>query len=118
MSLTQSSHGSVSGYEVSARALWSIYGGLINSVGLIVLSPVVSGRADPATGASLPLIGDTHVNFAFFPLDNPGIVSIPLGFFLGWLGSATGRPPADPAWSARMRVRAPAGVGAERGDRG
>jgi cation/acetate symporter len=32
-------------------ALWSIYGGLISSVGLIIFSPVVSGQVDPATGA-------------------------------------------------------------------
>ncbi|MEU1269365.1 hypothetical protein [Streptomyces sp. NPDC005799] len=25
--------------------------------------------------------------FAWFPLQNPGIVSIPVGFLLGWLGS-------------------------------
>jgi uncharacterized membrane protein (DUF485 family) len=62
-------------------ALWSIYGGLIISVGLIIFSPVVSGQVDPATGASRSLIADTHINVAFFPLDNPGIVSIPLAFF-------------------------------------
>jgi cation/acetate symporter len=96
-------------------ALWSIYGGLIISVGLIVFSPVVSGQVDPATGASLSLIADTHIDFAFFPLDNPGIVSIPLAFFLGWLGSVTDRQPSDPARFARIQVRALTGVGAERG---
>ncbi len=99
-------------------ALWSIYGGLISSVSLIIFSPVVSGRVDPATGASLSLIGNPHINFAFFPLDNPGIVSIPLSFFLGWLGSVTDVQPADPARFARMQVRALTGVGAERGSRG
>jgi cation/acetate symporter len=89
-------------------ALWSIYGGLIGSVGLIIFSPVVSGGAQS-------LISDPHINFAFFPLNNPGIVSIPLGFFLGWLGSVTDSQPADPARFARMQVRALTGVGAERG---
>jgi cation/acetate symporter len=89
-------------------ALWSIYGGLISSVGLIIFSPVVSGGAQS-------LISDPRINFAFFPLDNPGIVSIPLGFFLGWLGSVTDRQPADPARFARMQVRALTGIGAERG---
>ena len=56
-------------------ALWSIYGGLVSSVGLIIFSPVVSGQAGPAGGASSSLITDPHVNFAFFPLDNPGLVS-------------------------------------------
>ena len=50
-----------------------------------------------------------------FPLDNPGIVSIPLAFFLGWLGSVTDRQPSDPARFARIQVRALTGVGAERG---
>ncbi len=96
-------------------ALWSIYGGLISSVVLIIFSPVVSGA--PA-GATPSLISDPHVNFAFFPLDNPGIVSIPLAFFLGWLGSVTDAHPADPARFARMQVRALTGVGAERSARG
>jgi len=29
------------------------------------------------------------VRFDFFPLTNPGIVSIPLGFIFGWLGTIT-----------------------------
>ncbi len=95
-------------------ALWSIYGGLISSVGLIIFSPVVSGHP---TAAVPSLISDPHVNFAFFPLSNPGIVAIPLAFLLGWLGSVTDPIPADPARFARMQVRALTGVGAERGDR-
>ncbi len=98
----------------SRGALWSIYGGLIASVGLIVFSPVVSGSPG---GSSPSLITDPHVNFAFFPLSNPGIVSIPLAFFLGWLGSVTDRAPADHARFARIQVRALTGVGAERGSR-
>jgi cation/acetate symporter len=89
-------------------ALWSIYGGLISSVGLIIFSPVISGTAD----ALLP-----HVSFDFFPLSNPGIVSIPLGFILGWLGSVTDPVPSNQARFARMQVRALVGLGAERGGR-
>jgi cation/acetate symporter len=96
----------------SRGSLWSIYGGLISAVGLIIFSPVVSGTP----GSSL--ITDPHINFAVFPLSNPGIVSIPLGFFLGWLGSVTDRNPSDPARFARMQVRALTGVGAERSSRG
>jgi cation/acetate symporter len=97
-------------------ALWSIYGGLICSVGLIIFSPVVSGQSG-AGGAVPSLITTPHINFAFFPLDNPGIVSIPLAFFLGWLGSVTDRQPADPTRFARIQVRALTGIGAERGSR-
>jgi cation/acetate symporter len=55
---------------------------------------VVSGAAP---GAIPSLITDPHINFAFFPLDNPGTVAIPVAFFLGWLGSVTDLQPADPA---------------------
>jgi len=99
-------------------ALWSIYGGLISSVVLIIFSPVVSGQVSPAGGAGASLISDPHINFAFFPLDNPGIVSIPLAFFLGWLGTVTDRRTADPARFARIQVRALTGIGAEHGSRG
>ncbi len=73
-----------------------MYGGLISCVVLIIFSPVVSGKVDPATGASLSMIKDAGVDFHWFPLDNPGLVSIPLAFLLGWLGTVTqqagGRP--------------------------
>lgn len=95
-------------------AQWSIYGGLICSVTLIIFSPVVSGQINPATGASLSMISDPHVNFAFFPLDNPGIVSIPLAFFLGWLGSVTDQRPRDSARFARVQVAALTGIHSER----
>jgi len=98
-------------------ALWSIYGGLISSVGLIIFSPVLSGQARAAGAAGASLITDRHVDFAFFPLNNPGIVSIPLAFFLGWLGTVTDRHPADAVRFARMQVRALTGVGAERSTR-
>ncbi|WP_409332784.1 solute symporter family protein [Trujillonella humicola] len=86
-------------------ALWSIYGGLVSCVGLIVFSPVVSG--DP--GALFP-----GVDFAWFPLKNPGIVSIPLSFLLGWLGTvvSTERPDVDKY--AELEVRALTGIGAEK----
>ncbi len=98
-------------------ALWSIYGGLVSSVVLIIFSPVFSGQGKPLGGTSSSLITDPHINFAFFPLNNPGIVAIPLAFFLGWLGTVTDRQPADSARFARMQVRALTGVGAERGGR-
>ncbi|MBO0819333.1 MAG: cation acetate symporter [Nocardiopsaceae bacterium] len=96
-------------------ALWSIYGGLIISIVLIIFSPVVSGSTDPGSPS---LITDSHIDFSFFPLNNPGIVSIPLAFFLGWLGSVTDSRPADRTRFARIQVRALTGVGAERGSRG
>jgi cation/acetate symporter len=96
-------------------ALWSLYGGLISVVTLIVFSPVVSGKpADPATGLSPSMITDPDVDFSWFPLDNPGIVSIPLSFLLGWLGTITSKERSDPQRFAEMEVRSLTGHGAEK----
>lgn len=96
-------------------ALWSIYGGLITCLTLIIFSPVVSGKpADPLTGKSLSMITDTSVDFHLFPLDNPGLVSIPLAFFLGWLGTVTSSESSSPQKYAEMEVRSLTGAGAEK----
>ncbi len=96
-------------------ALWSMYGGLVSCVILIIFSPVVSGKVDPVTGASLSMIKDVGVDFHLFPLDNPGLVSIPLAFLLGWLGTITSKPEADhDALAAEMEVRSLTGAGAEK----
>jgi len=93
-------------------AVWSIYGGLISSVVLVAFSPVVSGKVDPATGASLSLFG-AGTDFHWFPLENPGIVSIPLGFFFGWLGTVTSREEIAEERYDELEVRALTGAGAE-----
>ncbi|MBA2740229.1 MAG: cation acetate symporter [Nocardioidaceae bacterium] len=94
-------------------ATWSIYGGLISSVGLVFFSPVVSGKGvDPISGASLSLF-PVGVDFHLFPLENPGLVSIPLGFFLGWLGTVTSRERASEERWPELEVRALTGAGAE-----
>ncbi|MCO1653589.1 solute symporter family protein [Pseudonocardia humida] len=89
-------------------ALWSIYGGLISCVALIVLSPAVSGQ---------PTSMIKGADFDVFPLANPGLVSIPLSFLLGAAGTLFG--PAEPGGrrrAAMMEVRALTGAGAERPD--
>jgi cation/acetate symporter len=94
-------------------AIWSIYGGLISSVTLIFFSPVVSGKPIiEATGKSPSML--QGVDFHWFPLDNPGLISIPLAFFLGWLGSVTDPEKANAAKFAEMEVRALTGAGAEK----
>ncbi|SCX40997.1 cation/acetate symporter [Klenkia marina] len=94
-------------------ALWSIYGGLISCLVLIVFSPVVSGApVNEATGKSTSLIQD--VDFSWFPLNNPGLVSIPLAFFLGWLGTVLSKEKPDVAKYAELEVRSLTGIGAEK----
>ncbi|WP_369068619.1 solute symporter family protein [Kineococcus terrestris] len=95
-------------------AMWSIYGGLISCLVLIAFSPVVSGKVDPNTGASLSVIRDTSVDFSWFPLENPGLVTIPLAFFLGWLGSVLGKERGNEKRAAEMEVRSLTGAGAEK----
>ena len=88
-------------------ALWSIYGGLSICILLIVFSPVVSGSATAIFGES--------VDFAIFPLQNPGIVSIPLSFLLGIIGTYVGaREPVNEAKFSEMEVRSMTGAGASR----
>ena len=53
------------------------------------------------------------LDFAWFPLANPGIVSIPLAFILGIVGTLTSPDRGDPAINAEFEVRALTGVGAE-----
>jgi cation/acetate symporter len=95
-------------------ALWSIYGGLGSAIILIAFSPVVSGKVDAKTGASLSMITDTSIDFHWFPLDNPGIVSIPLAFALGWLGTITSKEQTNVDKFAEMEVRSLTGAGAEK----
>jgi cation/acetate symporter len=95
-------------------ALWSIYGGLIACIGLIIFSPVVSGAPlNPATGVSPSLI-QPPVDFHWFPLNNPGLVSIPLSFFLGWLGTKLSKEQPDELKNAELEVRSLTGIGAEK----
>lgn len=98
----------------TAGALWSMYGGLVSAIVLIVFSPVVSGKVDPATGASLSMIRDTSVDFAIIPLSNPGIISIPLGFLLGALGTVMSKEKPDLERFAQMEVRSLTGAGSEK----
>jgi cation/acetate symporter len=83
--------------------VWAIYGGLVPAVALVVLSPVVSGS---------PRSLFPGVDFQFFPLENPGLVSIPLGFVAGWLGTVLSREGADEDKFAEVEVRSLTGAGA------
>lgn len=84
-------------------ALWSIYGGLASSVLLVLFSPVVSGK---------PTSMFPGVDFHFFPLENPGLISIPLGFLLGWLGTVLSKEEPDKGKYAELEVKSLTGTGA------
>ncbi|GAA3361765.1 MULTISPECIES: cation acetate symporter [Saccharopolyspora] len=82
--------------------LWSMYTGLVSCIVLIAFSPAVSGRPS----AMFP-----SADFDLFPLTNPGIVSIPLGFLAGFLGTLLGKKDQDPVKQAEMEVRSLTGIG-------
>ncbi|WP_189764472.1 solute symporter family protein [Streptomyces xanthochromogenes] len=84
-------------------AVWSVYGGLVPALFLVLVSPVVSGSPESLFPG---------VDFQFFPLQNPGLVSIPLGFLAGWLGTVTSREVPDEVGYAEAEVRALTGAGA------
>lgn len=83
----------------TAGAMWSLGGGLLSAVGLILISPV----------------GILGKEGALFPLENPGILSIPMGFAFAimgtWLG---GRDAAAEEKFDELSVRAHTGLGAEK----
>ncbi|MCC3765400.1 cation acetate symporter [Glycomyces sp. TRM65418] len=89
----------------TAGAVAGIYGGLIAAVGLVVFSPVFSGTERSLLGEG--------VDIAWFPMSNPGLVSIPLGLIcavVGTLMSSESRPDRF----ATLQVRALTGAGSER----
>ena len=85
-------------------AVVSIYTGLISALLLIFLSPAVSG----AETAMFP-----NADWSIFPLTSPGIVSIPLGFLGGIIGTFLGKPDNFEEKQAEMEVRSLTGVGVE-----
>jgi cation/acetate symporter len=70
--------------------------GLVASLFLIVIGPGVRGASR-----------------AIFPLENPGIVSIPLGFLGAVIGTLLTRAPAAQSKFDELMVRAHTGLGAE-----
>ena len=79
----------------TAGAVVGVATGLTASILLILLSPITGGAS------------------AIFPLENPGIISVPLGFLGAYLGARFSREPSAVAGYAELLVRATTGIGAE-----
>jgi len=85
--------------------------GLLASLALIIISPSIMTIDKEGVAASARhLIQHTP----YFPLENPGIVSIPLGFLAAFLGSLITREPKAEARFPELQVRANTGLGAEK----
>ena len=87
----------------TSGAVTGILVGLFGSLLLVVVGPNVMGPKGVIFTGSEPL----------FPLENPGIVSIPLGFAAAWLGTMLSREPASEEMYEELRVRSLTGLGAE-----
>jgi len=74
--------------------------GVVSSIALVIMSPGVWPGPD-SEGSP-------------FPLANPGIVSIPLGFLGCWLGTALSRERRAERTFHELYVRSETGIGAER----
>jgi cation/acetate symporter len=88
----------------TAGAVAGLFVGLASSIVLIMISPSVMGMDAKALIHGQPI----------FPLKNPGIVSIPLGFLGAIVGTFLRREPRAEARFAELSVRANTGLGAEK----
>ena len=86
-------------------AVWGLASGLASSLLLIVISPSIMG-----------VDGHHLINMTpIFPLENPGILSIPLGFAGAFFGTLASRVDADAEEKfMELEVRANTGLGSER----
>jgi cation/acetate symporter len=82
--------------------LWGIYSGLGSCLVLVIFSPVISGAPDSIIKG---------VDFHWFPLSNPGIVSIPISFVAGFLATVLSKPEQHENRHAEMEVRSLTGIG-------
>ena len=71
---------------------------------LIIFSPAISG-------SKTAMLGE-NINFAFFPLDNPALVSVPLAFLAGFIGTLSSPVRGDEELAKEMEVRSMTGAGA------
>ena len=80
----------------TAGAVSGLAAGLIASIGLILIGPAVNGPD------------------ALFPLENPGILSIPIGFLAAWAGTLLSGDRSSETKYAELTVRSNTGLGAEK----
>ena len=92
-------------------AVGGLLTGLAASILLILISPSIMGIDSSTTAAAARhLIQRPPI----FPLENPGILSIPLGFLGAIIGTLLGREPEAEAKFSELIVRANTGLGAEK----
>ncbi len=95
----------------TAGAVAGLATGLAASIALILISPSIMTVDLPGV---LPSARHFVQKPPIFPLANPGLVSIPLGFIGAIIGCLLFREPAAEAKFAELSVRAHTGIGAEK----
>ena len=85
--------------------------GLLASILLILVSPSIMGIDAPEVAAAKRHLIQMQ---PLFPLNNPGILSIPIGFLAAILGSLLRPEPEAEAKFEELQVRAQTGLGAEK----
>jgi cation/acetate symporter len=94
----------------TAGALAGLSAGLLSSIGLILISPTFMGiDSANATAATRHLF---QMN-AWFPLENPGILSVPMGFIGAIIGTLLSGEKVSDSKFNEFVVRANTGLGAE-----
>ena len=83
-------------------AVWGLAAGLFSSIGLILASPSFMGVDGPEVAESARRMIQLPT---LFPLKNPGIVSIPLGFLAAYLGSVFSNEPSAEEKYIELSVR-------------
>jgi cation/acetate symporter len=83
-------------------AIWAMVVGLISAIGLVIISPNVFS---PEVGKAI------FVGNPLFPYTTPGIVSIPLGFIAGYLGTVLSSQKADSKKYDEVLVKSNLGIG-------
>jgi cation/acetate symporter len=95
----------------TAGAVTGLAVGLLTSIGLILVSPSLMAVDPPTlTGTARHLIQAK----AWFPLENPGILSIPLGFLGAIVGTLISSEPTSQEKFNELLVRSNTGLGAEK----
>ncbi|MGG1676725.1 cation acetate symporter [Neobacillus sp. NRS-1170] len=83
-------------------AVWAMVVGLISAIGLVLISPNVFS---PEVGKAI------FVGEPLFPYTTPGIISIPLGFLAGYLGTIFSSQKADVKKYEEVLVKSNTGIG-------
>ena len=86
----------------TAGAVTGVIFGITHSIFLVIISPKVWPGHDGEGGLSL------------YDLANPGIISIPLGFFGCWLGTILSKEHGNERQFAELHVRSETGLGSEK----